>query len=238
MNNSISSGAAARNSGRMASGGTQWASARPGTNKAAATLAVAVAATSVPLVFDRTQPSIVSEAPGSEAPAAHALGEAGAAAGNGLPLTAAPEIARGSAPEPGARAPEPPAAALPGADTTARSLARDAAPAAAHPARVERRRSAKSAAKHGEMASVRASSTAHAESSGTAAERGRTEPARASTLSEEARLISEAMLALGAGDAVQARRCLEDHARRFPGGLLERERERALERLAQAAHAP
>jgi hypothetical protein len=68
--------------------------------------------------------------------------------------------------------------------------------------------------------------------------RGRTEPVRVSTLGEEARLIERAMLALGAGDHTLAGSFLEEHARRFPGGALERERERALERLRQASARP
>jgi hypothetical protein len=56
---------------------------------------------------------------------------------------------------------------------------------------------------------------------------------RASTLGEETRLVEQAMLAMGEGDGALARRYLEEHARRFPAGLLERERERALARLRQ-----
>jgi hypothetical protein len=56
---------------------------------------------------------------------------------------------------------------------------------------------------------------------------------RASTLGEETRLMELAMLALGEGDHELARRFLDEHARRFPAGLLERERERALTRLRE-----
>jgi phage shock protein A len=56
---------------------------------------------------------------------------------------------------------------------------------------------------------------------------------RASTLGEETRLVEQAMLAMGEGDRDLARGLLEEHARRFPAGLLERERERALVRLRE-----
>jgi len=61
--------------------------------------------------------------------------------------------------------------------------------------------------------------------------------AHTSALSEEARLMERAMLALGEGDHVLARRSLEEHARRFPRGLLARERERAFTRLSATAPA-
>jgi hypothetical protein len=63
---------------------------------------------------------------------------------------------------------------------------------------------------------------------------GRTEWVRSSSLGEETRLMERAMVALGEGDRELARRSLDEHARRFPGGLLQRERERALLRLRQA----
>jgi hypothetical protein len=47
--------------------------------------------------------------------------------------------------------------------------------------------------------------------------------------------MEQAMLALGEGDTALARRSLDEHARRFPAGLLQPERERALERLRHAA---
>jgi hypothetical protein len=54
-----------------------------------------------------------------------------------------------------------------------------------------------------------------------------------STLSEETRLMEAAMLALHEADRELAGRALAEHARRFPKGLLEPERERALARLRQ-----
>jgi hypothetical protein len=43
--------------------------------------------------------------------------------------------------------------------------------------------------------------------------------------------MEQAMLAVGAGEHDLARRWLDEHARRFPDGLLARERERAVARL-------
>jgi hypothetical protein len=57
-------------------------------------------------------------------------------------------------------------------------------------------------------------------------ERARTE----STLREETTLLERALYALRIGDRDDARRTLEEHARRFPNGLLARDRNRALER--------
>lgn len=51
-----------------------------------------------------------------------------------------------------------------------------------------------------------------------------------STLGEETVLVESALYALRQGDRAGARRTLEEHARRFPTGLLARERDRALER--------
>jgi TolA-binding protein len=65
-----------------------------------------------------------------------------------------------------------------------------------------------------------------------------TELVRASSLGEETRLMEQAMVALGEGDQQQARRSLEEHARRFPGGLLQRERERGLARLRHVEAEP
>jgi hypothetical protein len=49
-----------------------------------------------------------------------------------------------------------------------------------------------------------------------------------STLAEETALVERALYALKRGDRDSARRTLEEHARRFPNGLLARERDRAL----------
>ena len=46
--------------------------------------------------------------------------------------------------------------------------------------------------------------------------------------------MERAMVALGAGDRELSRQLLEEHARRFPSGLLERDRERALARVRQS----
>ena len=53
---------------------------------------------------------------------------------------------------------------------------------------------------------------------------------RTSTLGEENALIERALYALKQGDRDGARRALDEHARRFPNGLLARERDRALSR--------
>jgi hypothetical protein len=57
----------------------------------------------------------------------------------------------------------------------------------------------------------------------------------ASTLAEETHLMERAMAALGEGDRENAGYWLAEHDRRFPRGLLTRERVRTLERLRQMA---
>jgi len=59
-------------------------------------------------------------------------------------------------------------------------------------------------------------------------------PNTASTLGEETALVERALYALRLGDREGARRALVEHARRFPNGLLVRERERALTRASEA----
>jgi hypothetical protein len=81
--------------------------------------------------------------------------------------------------------------------------------------------------------SPKATATKRRESIASAPERGRTEKVRASTLGEETRLMEQAMLALGEEDRDLAQRSLDEHARRFPRGLLVPERERAREHLRQ-----
>jgi hypothetical protein len=56
---------------------------------------------------------------------------------------------------------------------------------------------------------------------------------RESTLREEADIMARALSALRTGDHATARRWLDEHARRFPNGQLQRERERARERAAR-----
>jgi len=55
-----------------------------------------------------------------------------------------------------------------------------------------------------------------------------------SALSEETRLIDEALLAIRAGDLDLAARRLDDHQSRFAAGKLARERERARQKLQEA----
>jgi hypothetical protein len=73
---------------------------------------------------------------------------------------------------------------------------------------------------------------------GTSSERTGSARVSTSTLGEEIRLMEQAMRALGEGDRELARSSLDEHARRFPAGLLERERERALTRLREAGAEP
>ncbi|HET9959060.1 MAG TPA: hypothetical protein VFQ61_31430 [Polyangiaceae bacterium] len=56
-----------------------------------------------------------------------------------------------------------------------------------------------------------------------------------SSLREETALVDTALIALRDGDRSKARLLLETHARRFPHGLLARERERARRKLLQAS---
>jgi len=54
-----------------------------------------------------------------------------------------------------------------------------------------------------------------------------------STLAEETRLLDGAFAALAAGDRVRAGQLIEEHAARYPNGLLQKERERARLRLSE-----
>lgn len=62
-------------------------------------------------------------------------------------------------------------------------------------------------------------------------------PAPTSTLPEETALIDAAFAALRAGDTTTASVLVAEHARRFPNGLLSRERQHALERLSKTSAA-
>ena len=62
---------------------------------------------------------------------------------------------------------------------------------------------------------------------------GRTESVRASRLAEETLLIERALVAISDADLSRARLALDEHARRFPDGLLTRERERARVRVRE-----
>jgi hypothetical protein len=55
----------------------------------------------------------------------------------------------------------------------------------------------------------------------------------ASTLAEETRLLDSAFAELSAGRAARARELVAEHQRRFPNGLLQKERERARVRLSE-----
>jgi hypothetical protein len=242
----------------------------------AATLAVAVAATSVPLVLsshesepgagasamvsrgiprDRTAPvAPASRAPIADARAVHGAQRDGAGADSSSPalgVVGSDEvIANGTATgdandEAGSRA----------RATGDVSPLPDRRQATATPRTFEtdrpstRSRAASRLPKTGQRRVGARSESAAADSERSAAnrslprdvgsvDRGRTEMVRSSTLGEETRLLEQAMLALGAGDRSLARRSLEEHERRFPDGLLVRERERALDRLRQLAAEP
>ena len=60
-------------------------------------------------------------------------------------------------------------------------------------------------------------------------------PQAPSTLAEETRLLDAAFAALTAGDRARAASLLQQHERRFPSGLLQKERERAKTRLTEMA---
>jgi hypothetical protein len=54
-----------------------------------------------------------------------------------------------------------------------------------------------------------------------------------STLKEETRLLDSAFAELAAGNAARAALLIAEHERRFPAGLLQKERERAKARLTE-----
>lgn len=219
----------------------------------ATTLALAVAAGSVPLVLERdeastevrsarsepaaaaaddrrAQPPAVRElAPAPQSPAVQSAAVQGPAvpsdgaalATRGPATTAAPKLARAT---PANRV------EIDGTETNGAPLRRRARAIAPAPSREVN----DAAATRSPGGGISASEAAAAPVARDDSEGGRTELVRASSLGEETRLMEQAMVALGEGDHELARRSLEEHARRFPGGLLQRERERALARLRQA----
>jgi hypothetical protein len=188
----------------------------------AATLAVAVAATSAPLVLKHratsTSAQTVAAAPG-------ALPGNGPSPGKGPSVAPLPSVANAVA-APGSGAPL-------GADRGGRSIVAGTVTATAG---VAQRKPARRDANASTPVTESAADSATPRRSASRA-RSATVTASESTLGEEARLMEQAMLALGEGDTDLARRALEEHARRFPAGLLQPERERALERLGSATHA-
>lgn len=197
---------------------------------AAATLAVA-AATSAPLMLERLQPAATVTPRSVEAPAVAPA--PGTSQGSAPPAyEAAPGDVAGT-PEGGASR----AAAVPAAAVPAAAVRPDAAleSGVAHTGeRATPRRSRVRSSADDPRPQRPPAARERAARQGAAAEQ-RSQPPPVSALSEEARLIEQAMLALGAGDDDGARRFLEEHARRFPAGALAREREKALERLLEAA---
>jgi hypothetical protein len=233
----------------------------------AATLAVAVAATSVPLVLERDEPATRAHtaqaeraAPAADDRMARAASELGPAPPGGgrveaparFEAAAASEDANSGniAPSAGAMPPSPPATSPPAPSspgmTAAPKVARPGEPragrAASDSTETNGVQPGRRAASVASTPTRRADQARQADQAGavrrSADEDGRTELVRASSLGEETRLMEQAMVALGEGDQQQARRSLEEHARRFPGGLLQRERERGLARLRHAEAEP
>jgi hypothetical protein len=203
----------------------------------AATLAVAVAATSVPLVLERGEAAARARtaraeraAPAADDPKARAASELVPAlpSGGGVEAPARSETATASE---GAILPP-----LPPAPKVARSDEPRAGRAASDSTETEGVQRGRRAESVASTQPRRANQAAAVRSP--ADEDGRTELVRASSLGEVTRLMEQAMVALGEGDRQQARRSLEEHARRFPGGLLQRERERGLARLRQIEAEP
>lgn len=56
---------------------------------------------------------------------------------------------------------------------------------------------------------------------------------KSSTLAEETRILDGAFAELAAGNSARAGELIAEHERRFPGGLLKQERQRAKQRLAE-----
>lgn len=172
----------------------------------ATSLALAVAATSAPLVSSR-----------SEAPAVVAPSNDVAPSINAAPQSVAPSIEV-----------RPPQSEAPVAQVAPSNDLPRVAPASAQPIQ-PRTEQTPSIPERREV--VRRGSAAREPAP---VERAPMERGRASSLAEETRLMEQAMLAVGAGEHELARRWLGEHSRRFPEGLLARERERAVARLPQA----
>ena len=104
----------------------------------------------------------------------------------------------------------------------------------ATPAAVERppARLAKAASTH---VAATASSAHPSQADFAASEQQPRAPQVQSTLGEETRLLDAAFAALTAGDRARAASLLQQHERRFPSGLLQKERERAKTRLTEMA---
>jgi hypothetical protein len=244
----------------------------------AATLAVAVAATSVPLVLERDEaaarartaqveraapaaddrmaraaselvPALPSggrvEAPARSETAAASenatSGSVAASAGAVLPpsppgMAAAAKLARSGEPQAGRAGSD--STETGSIDTNAAQRGRRAASVVSTPTRRASPAAAVRSAADEPSAPARSEPSAPEPGAREGSEGGRTELVRASSLGEETRLMEQAMVALGEGDRQQARRSLEEHARRFPGGLLQRERERGLARLRQTEAEP
>ena len=193
---------------------------------AVASVAVAVAATSVPLVMHQTRDSSAEASNASEIAAVSSPGTRPFDATKRRAEPTRDEPAPEEAARDGAAFTEPQPSQVPARP----ALVGEASSSPAVPSDAQRER--------GDVARRRAipprrsgsSSTTPAKTTRAAPSAAQTAPARMSALGEETRLMERAMLALGQGDAQLARRFLDEHARRFPRGLLAPERERAQER--------
>jgi hypothetical protein len=195
-----------------------------------ATVAIGVAASGVP-ALRALQPApserAVASAPRTNPPVARvarATSEPTPAAPVALPaeLDIAP-----AKPAPGASAPSAalPNAAVPSAAVPNAAVPNAAVPSAAVPRRV--------VAPHSSLAKAEPPREARAPKQVAAI----AVPAPpASTLAEEAGLMELAIGALQQGDPERARYWLDEHAARFPDGLLAPDRQRAFARVARASH--
>jgi hypothetical protein len=120
---------------------------------------------------------------------------------------------------------QPAAAATPNAPSQATEAARPAAAPRPQP------RPAKAQAADAPPPDARPSPAHTSQADFAASEQLAHAPQISSTLAEETRLLDAAFAALTAGNRAQAASLLQEHERRFPAGLLQKERERAKTRL-------
>jgi hypothetical protein len=119
-----------------------------------------------------------------------------------------------------------PAPAAAGLEVERQDETAPAAPPAARAARVGSDRSLPAPSRH-EGAAAAPSQVEFATTDAASAAKA------ASTLAEETRLLDSAFAELSAGRAERAQELVAEHQRRFPNGLLQKERERARARLSE-----
>ena len=129
--------------------------------------------------------------------------------------------------QPAEAKPQPAAAATPNAPSQATEAATPAAARRPQP----QPRPAKAQADDAATPDARPSPAHTSQADFAASEQLAHAPQVSSTLSEETRLLDAAFAALTAGNRAQAASLLQEHERRFPAGLLQKERERAKTRL-------